>query len=85
MVGVPGTRDPVHWAGSGRPQPWCWGAVSSHGGFILEANGSDWNQFKTNQDFGCDLQVVPWEPSRVLSSAVREREKNDTVFALESS
>ena len=41
VAGIPGTRDPVHWAGSGRPQPWCWGAVSSHGGFILESNGSD--------------------------------------------
>lgn len=48
--------DPVHWAGSERPseQP-C--------GFIPEANGSDWNQFKTSQDFGCDLQVVPGSPA----------------------
>lgn len=71
MVGAPGTGTQCTGLGL-ETSALALGSSEQHGGFILEANRGDWNQFKTSQDFGRDLQVVPWEPSRVLSSAVRE-------------
>lgn len=48
------------------------GSSEQHGGFILEGKQRRLEPIQDKPGLWADLQVVPWEPSRVLILAVRE-------------